>query len=146
MDVKKELIIGIVGSVFIIFLTFLYLNQYQKQKNQFKNNSSVGNVSVTLTNNEIAKHNSASDCWIIIQNSVYNVTQYLNLHPGGSDRIIPFCGQDASSAYATKGGQGSHSSSASQDLALLKLGQLNKTVNIKSQSLLKIRKGFKNDD
>ena len=85
---------------------------------------------LSLTGVEVAKHNSATDCWIIIQSSVYNVSQFLSLHPGGSDRIIPFCGQDATSAYATQGGKGSHSSQAYSDLSKLKLGQLNETINI----------------
>jgi cytochrome b involved in lipid metabolism len=142
MNVKNELIIGIAGSVLIIFLTIFYSNQYKKQREQFNKIAPANNITqsssnsnnvlsnVSLTNNEVAKHNSVNDCWIIIQGSVYNVTQYLSLHPGGSDRIIPFCGQDATSAYATKGGNGTHSSQADADLSKLKLGQLNETVNI----------------
>ena len=137
MNIKNELIIGIIGSVLIIFLTIFYFNQYQKQKKLFTNilqysmvtqTSQTSNIS--LTHSEVAKHNSADNCWIIIQGFVYNVTQYLSLHPGGSDRIIPFCGQDATSAFATQGGKGSHSSQANNDLSKLKLGQLNEIVNI----------------
>lgn len=90
MNVKKELIIGILGSILIIFLTIFYISQYQKQKEQFINIPQNGGAAQSLTNYEVAKHNSAADCWIIIQGSVYSVTPYLNLHPGGSDRIIPF--------------------------------------------------------
>ena len=36
MDLKKELIIGAIGSVLAVLLTFFYINQYQKQKEQFK--------------------------------------------------------------------------------------------------------------
>lgn len=136
MNVRNELIIGTIGSVLIIFLTIFYFNQYQKQKNQFikiaQNNPSAPLNNVSLTESEIAKHNAANDCWIIVQGSVYNVTQYLQLHPGGSDRIIPFCGQDATSAYVTQDGKGSHSPQAYNDLSQLKLGKLNETINIQN--------------
>lgn len=134
MDLKKELIIGTIVSTLVILLTIFYFGQYQKQKTQFnkisQNGSIVQTLTTSLTNEEITKHNSVSDCWIIVQNSVYNVTQYLSLHPGGQNRIIPYCGQDATSAYVTQGGKGSHSTQAYDDLAKLKLGQLNETVSI----------------
>jgi cytochrome b involved in lipid metabolism len=138
MEPKKELIIGIIGSAFIIFLASFYSSQYQKQRVQIKQISPTAitdqapssTANLSLTSSETAKHNSIGDCWIIIQGFVYNVTSYLNLHPGGSDRITPFCGQDASNAFSTQGGQGTHSSQADFDLSKLKLGQLNDTINM----------------
>ena len=132
MDLKKELIIGIIGSIFVVFLTVFYSNQYQKQR-EISQKKIIAQLS-SLTNEEIAKHNTANDCWIIIQRSVYNVTDYLNLHPGGSDGIIAFCGQDATNAFKTKRGKGTHSAQADIDLSKLKLGQLNETVNIMNKN------------
>ena len=42
---------------------------------------------------DVAKHNTRSDCWIIYQNSVYDVTKFGPQHPGG-DKIYDGCGQD----------------------------------------------------
>jgi cytochrome b involved in lipid metabolism len=75
-----------------------------------------------------------TDCWIIIQNYVYDATSYSSLHPGGPSRITLYCGQDATSAYSTQGGKGSHSASAYQDLSILKLGRLNESVVISDVS------------
>ncbi len=41
---------------------------------------------------EFSKHNSPKDCWILFENSVYDVTSFLPLHPGGSEKINQFCG------------------------------------------------------
>jgi len=84
---------------------------------------------VTLSAVEVAKHDSASDCWLIISGSVYDVTSFIASHPGGADKIIPNCGRDATTTFQTQGGEGQHSSAATNQLAQLKLGLLGATVS-----------------
>ncbi|KAH8155498.1 uncharacterized protein LAJ45_00508 [Morchella importuna] len=48
---------------------------------------------------EVAKHNSRESCWVIINNVVYDVTYFLDSHPGGSKIILKLAGQDATSEY-----------------------------------------------
>ncbi|TGJ87541.1 hypothetical protein E0Z10_g1222 [Xylaria hypoxylon] len=48
---------------------------------------------------DVAKHNTKQDCWVIINGHVWNVTDWLDNHPGGVDAIFPHAGQDASAAY-----------------------------------------------
>jgi cytochrome b involved in lipid metabolism len=55
-----------------------------------------------LTSTEVAKHNIANDCWLIISNGVYNITTYLRSHPGGYSMILPYCGKDGTQAFITK--------------------------------------------
>lgn len=84
---------------------------------------------LTLSTTEVASHNSTADCWIIISNSVYEVTRYLSVHPGGVNAISPFCGKEATQAFQTKGGRGSnHSSTAYNLLNNYKIGSVNGTV------------------
>jgi hypothetical protein len=69
----------------------------------------------TVTASEVAQHNTAKDCWIIISNKVYDVSSYLRSHPGGEGAITPYCGKEATRAFETKdlGGAGQdHSSRA----------------------------------
>jgi hypothetical protein len=61
------------------------------------------------TKADVAKHNTSTDCWIILNsNEVYNVTAFLSVHPAGPAPITPYCGADATSAFNSVG----HSSSA----------------------------------
>lgn len=52
-----------------------------------------------LTGPEVAKHNSRESCWIIVHGKVYDVTDFLDEHPGGSRIILKYAGQDATEAY-----------------------------------------------
>lgn len=92
-------------------------------------NSKTPSVTMVLSLSEISKHNQKSDCWLLINNQVYDVTSFLRLHPGGSSTIIPFCGGEATSAFNSQNGQGSHSSRADAMLADYFLGSLNQTVS-----------------
>lgn len=84
--------------------------------------STAGN---TYALSEVSKHSTPRDCWIAIDGNVYDVTKYLDMHPGGADLILIFCGQDATTAYNTKGGRRSgHSAGANKILAGYEIGTL----------------------
>ncbi|KAJ9646759.1 hypothetical protein H2204_000451 [Knufia peltigerae] len=48
---------------------------------------------------ELKKHNHAADCWILVHSKVWNVSSFLDEHPGGSAIILRYAGGDATSAY-----------------------------------------------
>ncbi len=78
---------------------------------------------VALTAAEVAKHATENDCFIIVNDTVYNVTGYIPRHPGGKKEIVPLCGKDATSAF-----EGQHSGDRKPEmmLAQLKVGDLQK--------------------
>jgi cytochrome b involved in lipid metabolism len=94
------------------------------------NNS--GSSSVSLTTAEIATHNSSQNCWVIINNNVYNVTSFLPSHSGGSGAITPYCGKDATSAFNTKGGGGSHMSGDMNILSAYLIGSVGSSIAVTS--------------
>ena len=82
---------------------------------------------MTLSAAEVARHNTANDCWMIMGGKVYDLSPYTS-HPGG-DAYVPYCGTDGTGAYDTKAGRGSpHSSYASSLLASFELGTLGQQV------------------
>ncbi|ODQ79316.1 hypothetical protein BABINDRAFT_161727 [Babjeviella inositovora NRRL Y-12698] len=48
---------------------------------------------------EIAEHNTHDDCWVVIHGKAYDVTGFLDEHPGGSAIIMKFAGKDATKKF-----------------------------------------------
>ena len=75
---------------------FLHVFEVQKKKsinyldpnviNQFSQKK-------VYTLNEVAQHNKKGDCWIIIDNNVYDVSKYVSEHPGGSRVVLEVSGE-----------------------------------------------------
>ncbi|KAG9256479.1 FMN-dependent dehydrogenase-domain-containing protein [Emericellopsis atlantica] len=60
---------------------------------------------MTLSGNDVAKHNDAKSCWVIVHviqtpfGKAYDVTDFLPEHPGGSKIILKYAGKDATEEY-----------------------------------------------
>jgi cytochrome b involved in lipid metabolism len=74
-----------------------------------------------LTSEEVQKHASGQDCWSVINGQVYDLTSYVNDHPGGAALISAICGKDGSSAFA---GQHAGATKPANILAAFVLGPL----------------------
>lgn len=93
-----------------------------------EDDSTVGEL---FTEDQVAAHNSADDCWTIVSGTVYDITDYIPRHPGG-DRILQACGQDGTSLFNERQtaegepvGTGTpHSSSANSQLQDFEIGTL----------------------
>ncbi|KAK3366859.1 FMN-dependent dehydrogenase-domain-containing protein [Lasiosphaeria ovina] len=48
---------------------------------------------------EVAQHRSAESCWVVLYGSVYDVTEFLPSHPGGSKIILQLAGRDATEEF-----------------------------------------------
>ena len=65
-------------------------------------NSQNASVKIISTE-EVAKHNKHDDCWIILgekgKKKVYDVTKFLDDHPGGPETLMDVAGQDANEEF-----------------------------------------------
>lgn len=101
----KKIFFGILIFLFVItFVAFVRLtpksipnnfaqseiiqNSVSGEVVQNQNQNSGSGISI----NELLKHNSESDCWVAYDGKVYDITNFLPNHPGGINKILPYCG------------------------------------------------------
>ncbi len=74
------------------------------QKPTIQPTKTTGSSSYTLA--QVTTHNSQTDCWTVVNGSVYNITSYITRHPGGVRAISSICGKDGTSTFDDQhGGQ-----------------------------------------
>lgn len=55
-----------------------------------------------LTMKDVAANNTAKSCWSAIDGKVYDLTRWINAHPGGPSAITFLCGTDGTKAFAAQ--------------------------------------------
>ncbi|CAG8891096.1 unnamed protein product [Penicillium egyptiacum] len=53
-----------------------------------------------LSAQQISEHKTPEDCWVVVDKQVWDVTDFLEEHPGGSAIILKHAGRDATKAYS----------------------------------------------
>lgn len=75
------------------------------------------------TMHETSQHNSKDDCWVVIDGKVYDVSSYLDEHPGGDDVLLAATGKDATEEFEDVG----HSKTARELMENYCIGELDPT-------------------
>ncbi len=134
---KKNTIILITITLLLLALigagVWTLANRSNNQKPKATQDTTANQQNKTFTMAEIATHNSKTDCWTVISGQVYELTDFVNRHPGGNE-VVRACGIDATTLFTsrtTEDGQpiGSgtpHSQVAQEQLDQLKIGNLAK--------------------
>ena len=78
---------------------------------------------IIYTEEDVAAHKTASSCWVSRQGKVYDVTSFLNDHPGGDDYILKYAGRDIDKVMKDKS-EHDHSDSAYDMLEEYVIGRL----------------------
>jgi len=69
---------------------------------------------------EVAKHNEKSSCWLVIHEGIYDVTKFMEEHPGGEEVLLEQAGKESTEVFEDVG----HSTDARELLHKYKIGEL----------------------
>ncbi|KAI0073788.1 hypothetical protein K474DRAFT_1602723 [Panus rudis PR-1116 ss-1] len=97
--------------------------------------SSIKSISL----DEVAKHNTKDDAWIILDNKVYDVTSVLDWHPGGETSILTYAGKASIDATNEVRCLYGHDANSRRDESLV--GALNKDgIRVMEKEAIRARK------
>ncbi len=109
MSNKYIIFLGVLVVLFVggvgVFLTSNKTATVEKQTNvaptqipQAVENTVTSSQKKAYTLADVSQHSTESDCWIVVENNVYDMTPFIPDHPGGRE-IIEGCGRDATSMF-----------------------------------------------
>lgn len=127
-----KIILGLAITIILIASIYLYFKKPKEvpaEDNKVTADESRLELSgteeyITLSRELISKHKAIDDCWLYVDDSVYVVTAFLQMHSGGPDKISPYCGGDATSAFKSR----VHSEGAKLLLKRLSIGKIDQKV------------------
>ncbi|CAN6917687.1 cytochrome B5-like protein [Brassica napus] len=98
--------IAVIGLLLGFLVSALFLiqgkrrssNGGQEKKQQSSNDDPKDLKPKSYSKSEVAEHNKRDDFWIIIKDKVYDVTSYVEEHPGG-DAILDHAGDDSTDGF-----------------------------------------------
>jgi cytochrome b involved in lipid metabolism len=118
MDIKK-----VMYTLFVAFLssvaTIGILSVLATEPPQ-----SAAEMGRAISLEDVGKHNTAADCWMVIAGIVYDFTEYIPKHPTPPQVITDWCGKEATEAFNTKGYGRPHSPAAHELLPRYRIGKL----------------------
>ncbi|KRZ45852.1 Uncharacterized protein T4C_4045 [Trichinella pseudospiralis] len=72
-----------------------WMNHCRNSSDMAKTGGKILNVTTEM----LKKHSTLDDLWIAIQGKVYNVTPYVDFHPGGADILLQAAGSDGTALF-----------------------------------------------
>ncbi|KAG2176517.1 hypothetical protein INT44_007180 [Umbelopsis vinacea] len=82
-------------------------------------------MSTTFSLAQVAEHSQKKDIYVAIHNKVYNVTSFIEEHPGGEEVLLDEAGKDATEAFEDIG----HSDEAREILENYYVADLDEAVS-----------------
>ncbi|EUC45260.1 hypothetical protein COCMIDRAFT_96091 [Bipolaris oryzae ATCC 44560] len=79
-----------------------------------------------LSQSEVASHNQGKDLWVCIRGYVYDVSNFIEEHPGGEEVLRSFAGKDATEAFE----DAAHSEEVTPIMKELIVGKISSLVRV----------------
>uniref|UniRef100_A0A3B3B6U5 Cytochrome b5 type B n=1 Tax=Oryzias melastigma TaxID=30732 RepID=A0A3B3B6U5_ORYME len=95
-------------------------NDNSKSSGKNTNSETVDDALKYYTLEEIRVHNMSKDTWLIIHDKVYDISSFLEEHPGGEEVLLEQGGADATESFEDVG----HSLDAREMLQQYYIGEL----------------------
>ena len=113
----KKIVLALLSIIVLLILGgvgWYYFNVQKYAPETYVKETEIGQVTVNTNTGEttpeikkftaidIRSHKDASSCYSIISKDVYDLTAFVNMHPGGKDKILSICGVDGTTTFMNR--------------------------------------------
>lgn len=91
--------IFLIGSIFIL---------NKSEKSFTEDNSPTPEIKLSSSPSAVIDYNTPDNCRTIINGEVYDLTDWIAQHPGGSQAIIALCGENGTESFNRMHGDSEH--------------------------------------
>lgn len=100
------LFVVIAGGVWVYSMWNTYAPATYVQESATTTSTGTATADIpTFTMASVKTHNSASSCYTVISGKVYDLTFWINVHPGGKQAILSLCGTDGTVRFEKQHGE-----------------------------------------
>ncbi|XP_046456061.1 cytochrome b5-like [Daphnia pulex] len=99
----SQQMLSLASSTFRLAATALTRLQQQQQQEQWQTELASLAHLPEYSLQQVSWHDRPDDCWIVLNDKVYNVTKLVDGHPGGMEVMMEQAGRDATSAFRSVG-------------------------------------------
>ena len=117
-----------------------YSSKMAKTKNESSSSKSSSSKEIGFA--ELCRHNKVDDLWLAIDGIVYDVTPFMDDHPGGGDIMLSAAGKDGTDDFEDVG----HSPHARELLKRFKVGTFKGDFSLESGASLTPKQQRKRND
>lgn len=97
---KKITAILLTPTVIVATASYLYLNKNGADLGILNDSGLQNSPNKRLvTPTEVSKHNTPDNCWVVIEGKVYNLTDFIDVHPGGPLILKLNAGMDVTAIF-----------------------------------------------
>ncbi|GFG35192.1 hypothetical protein Cfor_11683 [Coptotermes formosanus] len=93
---QKAGLLSLAGDALCLAVTALRLSEPTPRVPKQKETSSNP---PTISLDQVSWHDHRADCWVVIYDQVYDITEFLPEHPGGEEILLEYAGRDATLAF-----------------------------------------------
>ncbi|XP_066143399.1 cytochrome b5-like [Euwallacea fornicatus] len=84
----------------------IFMNSSSSSSSVATSQPAVQSAKRVIDLQEVSWHDTIRDCWIVVYDRVYDITGFLEEHPGGDEILMEYAGRDASIAFRDTGHSG----------------------------------------
>ncbi|KAL3699421.1 hypothetical protein R1sor_017443 [Riccia sorocarpa] len=100
MSICVAIFLAVGLSVVVLYPAFSARSEHKRLSKSTAENAAVQTTEKRCyTAEEVSKHNSEKSVWLIIKDKIYDVTEYLNEHPGGESMLNNAGGENTKGFY-----------------------------------------------